>query len=112
VSFSTWVVVLYSTAYTAANPGMMAEFDVTSSSIVTLGLTTYLLGLAAGSVVVAPLSELYGRRLVYLVCVFIFVLLIIPCGMATSLAELIVVRFFGYVLLLLRLSIRRFTNII
>ncbi|KAK0649471.1 major facilitator superfamily domain-containing protein [Cercophora newfieldiana] len=95
VSFSTWVVVLYSTAYTAATPGMMAEYNVTSTSIVTLGLTTYLLGLAAGSVVVAPLSELYGRRTVYLVCVFIFVLLIIPCGLATSLAELIIVRFFG-----------------
>jgi len=95
VSYNTWVVVLYSTAYTAATPGIMAEFNVDSSSIVTLGLTTYLLGLAIGSVVVAPMSELYGRRPVYIGCLFVFVLLMIPCGLATSLAELIIVRFFG-----------------
>ncbi|KAK3376670.1 polyamine transporter 3 [Lasiosphaeria ovina] len=95
VSFSTWVVVLYSTSYTATIPGVMGEFHVDSQPVATLGLTTYLLGLAAGTVVVAPMSELYGRRPVYLICLFIFTLLIIPCGLATSLSEIIVVRFFG-----------------
>jgi MFS family permease len=41
---------------------------------------------------------LYGRRVVYLVCLGVFVLLIIPCALAGSLEELIVVRFIGYVL--------------
>ncbi|KAK3385056.1 major facilitator superfamily domain-containing protein [Podospora didyma] len=94
VSFSTWVVVLYSTSYTATLPGMMDEYD-SGITVATLGLTTYLLGLAAGTVIVAPMSELYGRRPVYIVCLFIFTLLTIPCGLATSMAELIVVRFFG-----------------
>ncbi|KAL2163433.1 hypothetical protein VTH06DRAFT_5490 [Thermothelomyces fergusii] len=97
VSYATWVVVLYSTSYTAAIPGVMAEFGLSSRPVATLGLTTYLLGLAAGSVVVAPMSELYGRRVVYLVCLGIFTLLIIPCGLATGLAELVVVRFIGAV---------------
>jgi hypothetical protein len=35
---------------------------------------------------------------VYLVCLGVFVLLIIPCALAGSLEELIVVRFIGYVL--------------
>ncbi|KAK0725354.1 major facilitator superfamily transporter [Lasiosphaeris hirsuta] len=96
VSYATWTVVLYSTSYTAAIPGVMGEFyDVSNSSIVTLGLTTYLMGLATGSVIVAPMSELYGRRPVYILCMAIFTLLIIPCGLATSLTEIIVVRFFG-----------------
>jgi len=98
VSYATWVVVLYSTSYTATIPGIMDEFGVSSRPLATLGLTTYLLGLAAGSVVVAPMSELYGRRVVYLVCLGVFVVLIIPCGLADGLAELIVVRFIGYVL--------------
>lgn len=95
VSYATWIVVLYSTSYTAAIPGVMEEYDVSNSSIATLGLTTYLMGLAVGSVIVAPMSELYGRRPVYILCLVIFVLLIIPCGLATSLTEIIVVRFFG-----------------
>lgn len=95
VSYSTWVVVLYSTSYTATIPGVMEEYDVSSTPVATLGLTTYLLGLAMGSVVVAPLSELYGRRMVYIVCIIIFTVLIAPCGVATSLAQIIVVRFFG-----------------
>jgi len=95
VSFSTWVVVLYSTSYTASIPGLMLEFDVANESIVTLGVTTYLLGLAVGSLVVAPMSELYGRRPVYLICLVCFTLLVLPTALATSLAEILVVRFFG-----------------
>lgn len=95
VSYSTWVVILYSTSYTATLSGLMAEFDEPSETIVTLGVTTYLLGLAAGSLIVAPMSELFGRRPVYLLCLSVSTLLIIPCALASSLAEIIVVRFFG-----------------
>ena len=95
VSFSCWVVVLYSTSYTAAVPGLMEEYHISDQTVVTLGLTTYLLGLAAGTLIVAPMSELYGRRPVYLVCMCLFVLLILPTCLATSLAEILVVRFFG-----------------
>ncbi|KLU84756.1 hypothetical protein MAPG_03792 [Magnaporthiopsis poae ATCC 64411] len=95
VSFSTWVVVLYSTSYTAAISLLMAEFDVQSTTIATLGVTSYLMGLAVGSIVMAPLSELYGRRPLYICCMSIFTLLVIPTGVATSLWGIIVVRFFG-----------------
>lgn len=94
VSYSTWVVVLYSTCYTASIPGLVEEFG-SATTTSTLGLTTYLLGFAVGSLIVAPLSELYGRQMVYLVCLSIWALLILPCALATSLTEIIVVRFFG-----------------
>lgn len=97
VSFSTWVVVLYSTSYTAAIPGMIKEFDVASEPVVTLGVTTYLLGLAVGSLVVAPMSELYGRKPVYLICLALFSVMIVPCAVAKSLTEIIVFRFLGCV---------------
>ncbi|KAI5922974.1 major facilitator superfamily transporter [Camillea tinctor] len=95
ISFTSWVVVFYSTSYTASIPGLMEEFDVTSRPVATLGLTTYLMGLAVGSLSVAPASELFGRRPVYIVCMVCFTLLIIPCCVATSLQSIIVVRFFG-----------------
>lgn len=94
VSFSTWVIVLYSTSYTASIPGLVEEFG-SSTVIATLGVTTYLLGLAAGSLILAPMSELYGRQYVYVTCFIISAILIIPCGLAKSLTTMIVVRFFG-----------------
>lgn len=97
VSYSTWVVVLYSTSYTATLSGLLAEFGGTDPTVATLGVTTYLLGLACGSLVVAPMSELFGRRPVYLVCLSVSALLVLPCALATSLGEIIAVRFFGAV---------------
>ncbi|GJC91626.1 major facilitator superfamily transporter [Colletotrichum higginsianum] len=94
VSLSTWIIVLYSTSYTASIPGLIEEYHSTQV-IATLGVTTYLLGLAAGSLIVAPMSELYGRQYVYLGCFTVSSLLIIPCALAKSLTTLIVVRFFG-----------------
>ncbi|RDW84953.1 putative benomyl resistance protein-1 [Coleophoma cylindrospora] len=95
VSFATWTVVLYSTSYTSSMPGMMEEFGVTSEPVATLGVTMYLTGLAAGSLILAPLSEIYGRRPIYIGSLLIFCLLVLPCALATSLAEILVVRFFG-----------------
>ena len=97
VSWSTWVVVVYSTSYTTGLSEMMRDFNITSEPLVTLGVTTYLIGLAVGSVILAPLSEMYGRRPVYMVSMFMFLVLIIPCGIGTSLVEVLVVRFFGAV---------------
>lgn len=97
ISWSTWVVVVYSTSYTTGLSEMMNDFDISSEPLVTLGITTYLLGLAVGSVILAPLSEMYGRKPVYIVCMFVFVVLIIPCGIGSTLTEILVVRFFGAV---------------
>lgn len=45
LSFSTLVVVYYSTSYTAGISQMMEEFDVRSQAVATLGITTYLIGM-------------------------------------------------------------------
>lgn len=96
VSYSTWVATVYSTSYTSSAPGLTAEFGV-STTVVTLGMTSYLLGLATGTFVVAPLSELYGRRVLYISGLTIWAILIVPCGVAQSLATIIACRYFGYV---------------
>ena len=93
ISFTCWIVVLFSTTYTASIEGIAEDFG-TSSTIATLGLTTYLLGLAAGSVVLAPLSELYGRRPVYLGALSCWALLVIPSGLASNIINILVTRFF------------------
>lgn len=95
LGFSTLTTIFYSTGYTSGLAGMMDEFHETSEPIATLGVTTYLTGLACGSLILAPLSEIYGRRPVYIGGMLGFILLILPCALATSLPEIIVVRFFG-----------------
>ncbi|KAF7597521.1 hypothetical protein BBP40_003768 [Aspergillus hancockii] len=94
LSWNTLVIVLYSTSYTSGVADIAAEFG-TSSTVVMLGLTMYLIGLAVGSMFMAPLSEVYGRKPVSVGCLFIFMILIIPCALAKSVVTLIVVRFIG-----------------
>jgi MFS family permease len=62
----------------------MAEEFAQSGTIVTLGLTFYLFGLAIGSMFMAPLSEVYGRKPVCVICLAVFTVLIIPCALAKS----------------------------
>jgi len=73
----------------------METFNIQSKTLLVLGITTYLSGLALGSVIVAPLSEVFGRRPVYLVFVFLFIVLVIPSAMAQNLPTILVSRFFG-----------------
>ncbi|EME46603.1 hypothetical protein DOTSEDRAFT_70575 [Dothistroma septosporum NZE10] len=93
-SYATTCTVLYSTSYTSAIPGMREEFG-TNETVGILGVTTYLLGMATGSVVLAPLSEMYGRRPIYLIVMALFVVFVIPCAVAKNMATILVARFLG-----------------
>jgi multidrug resistance protein len=95
ISYSTLTVVMYSTSYTSAIPGIMSTFGIDSKTIPVLGITTYMIGLALGSVVLAPLSEMYGRRPIYLIAMAMFCLLTIPCALAPNLEAILITRFFG-----------------
>lgn len=58
-------------------------------------MTFYLLGLAFGVLFMAPLSETYGRKPVFVISMIFFTLFTIPAAKATSITEIIVVRFLG-----------------
>ena len=60
-----------------------------------LGLTTYLLGLAIGCVVIAPMSEMYGRRPIYILTSTLFTLLILPVALAPNYAAVLASRVFN-----------------
>ena len=86
-----------STAYISGAAGMMAEFGIERRTTVILGMTTYLLGLACGPLLLAPLSELYGRRPVYIVSLALYFVFVIPACVATNFATILVSRFFACV---------------
>lgn len=54
-----------SALYTSTYEQMEQEFNI-SRELATVGLTTYVCGLALGPMFLAPLSEFYGRRIIYL----------------------------------------------
>lgn len=55
-------------------------------------VSVYLLGYAFGPMILAPLSELYGRIIVYHVCNVLYFLMTIACALAPNLPALIVFR--------------------
>lgn len=94
MSYATTAVVLFSTSYTSAIPGMQKSFGISNSEGI-LGVTTYLIGMAVGSVILAPLSEMYGRRPIYVAALGGFVVFVIPCAVAKNIETILVARFFG-----------------
>ncbi|KAH7075919.1 major facilitator superfamily domain-containing protein [Paraphoma chrysanthemicola] len=65
--------------------------------VATLGLSGYVLGLAFGPMTLAPLSEYFGRRPVYIVSYGIFLLLLLSTTYVQSLVPFLIIRLFsGY----------------
>lgn len=94
MSLGATVVSLSSTLYTSGIPGLQEEFGISKLEAL-VGVTTYLLGMALGSVLFAPLSELVGRRPVYIISMTIFLLLLLPSALARNIETVLVTRFFG-----------------
>ncbi|KAF2110798.1 major facilitator superfamily domain-containing protein [Lophiotrema nucula] len=80
--------------YTPATADIMHRFDVSRTTAL-LGLTVYVLGLAAGPVLSAPLSERHGRKIVYLISSPVFMLFTLGAGLSKSFASLVVCRWFA-----------------
>ncbi|KUL88762.1 hypothetical protein ZTR_03564 [Talaromyces verruculosus] len=83
-----------SSVYTMIYGQVTEEFHC-SKEVATLGLTTFIFGLGVGPMFLAPLSEFYGRRIIYITSFTFYVIWMIPCAVAQNIQTLIVVRFFG-----------------
>lgn len=73
----------------------MKTFHSTNETLGAFVTSVYLLGYVFGPLVFAPMSEIYGRSIVYNVCNFIFLIFSIACALANSLSALIIFRFFA-----------------
>lgn len=71
---------------------MNAEFG-SSRIVATLGLSTFVLGIAFGPMW-SPLSEFFGRRPIYLVSFALFVIWLIPSAVAQNIETMLIARFF------------------
>ena len=70
--------------------------DLNSTPNAVIGATTgFVVFLGVGPLILAPLSETYGRRKLYLVCFTTFAVLQIPTALSPNVATLITVRTFS-----------------
>jgi multidrug resistance protein len=68
------------------------QFNV-SSEVATLTCSLMVLGFAVGPLLWSPLSEQIGRRPVYFISLFLYVIFNIPCALAPNIGALLVCRF-------------------
>lgn len=74
---------------------VMKDFKTTNLELMSFVVSVYLLGYCFGPLVIAPISELYGRMIVYNACNILYVVFTIACAVAPNLASLIVFRLFA-----------------
>ncbi|KAI4121791.1 MAG: hypothetical protein LQ347_006734 [Umbilicaria vellea] len=83
-----------SSVYTPGYPEVARQFHVGTTAAL-LPLSLYVLGLAFGPILAAPISETFGRRVVYLSTLPIAALFTLGAACSQSFAALLVCRFFA-----------------
>jgi multidrug resistance protein len=84
---------LASSMFAPAVPQLMAGFGSTNAELAAFVVSVYVLGFATGPLVIAPLSELYGRLYVYHITNILFIIFSVACAVSPSLSVLIGFRF-------------------
>lgn len=70
----------------------MGEYFSTSSSMIQLGLTTSMIGLAVGQIFFGPLSDRYGRRMPLLSGMWLFIVSTLLCLFSQTIEQFVAFR--------------------
>ncbi|KAK7408446.1 hypothetical protein QQX98_009373 [Neonectria punicea] len=93
LSFITFLTPLASSMMAPGVPDIMADFNTTNDEVATFMVSVFVLGFAFGPLLMAPMSELYGRTPVYHVSNSLFVVFSIGCALSQNPAMLMAFRF-------------------
>ena len=93
LSLMTFITPLASSMFAPGVPQVLADFHSSNMLLSSFVVSVYVLGYAVGPLVIAPLSELYGRVPLYHVTNGSFVVLTVACALSTNLNMLIGFRF-------------------
>ncbi|KAJ5344946.1 hypothetical protein N7541_007442 [Penicillium brevicompactum] len=94
VSLGSLCVTCTSSMYTTTYGQLMQEFNC-SQEVATLGLSLFIWGLGIGPLFLSPLSEFYGRRIIYIVSFSLFLVWLVPCAVAKNTQTMLIARFFN-----------------
>lgn len=84
--------VAFNSAIVTADIGDVAEAFNVSEEVALLPITLFVIGFGVGPLVFAPISELLGRKIVYVSTLAFAVVFIIPCAVAPNIGTLLVCR--------------------
>ncbi|PBK67153.1 MFS general substrate transporter [Armillaria solidipes] len=73
--------------------GIEEEFQV-GEVVTALSVSLMVCGFGLGPLVISPLSELYGRRPLWVIPTFLYLIFNIPCALAKNIQTLLICRFF------------------
>ena len=94
LSCATTILASYSAgAYTVASDQLRHKWNLSPVAFST-GITTWAVGFASSPMFLAPLSEINGRRPVFIGSGLIFVVALLGCAVTDSFAGMLVARFF------------------
>ncbi|KAL4813787.1 major facilitator superfamily domain-containing protein [Aspergillus spinulosporus] len=92
VSAVTFISPLASSIFSPALEDLALDMRITNETLLSFTVSIYLLGYTFGPMLLAPLSEIYGRRIVLSCANWFFVVWQIGCALAPNLASLIIFR--------------------
>lgn len=84
-----------STISASAVSQVSTRFGETNETILTFVTTIYLLGYTFGPIVIAPLSEIYGRAIMYKIFIWVFLIFNVACAVPPNVGALVVFRLFA-----------------
>lgn len=93
-ALATLAVAFVSTAYSGGLTEILMDFGV-STEVVILGISLFVLGFAIGPLVWAPLSELYGRQIIFFISYAGLTAFNAGAAGAPTMASLAILRFFA-----------------
>jgi len=94
VALATLAVAFVSSAYSGGADQVIAEFGC-SREVFTLGISLFVLGFAVGPLLWAPLSELFGRRILFIGTYFGLTAFNAGAAGSQNIETLIILRFFA-----------------
>jgi multidrug resistance protein len=89
----TLITPLASSFFAPGVPQVLRAFHETSNTMATFVVSVYILGFAIGPLIIAPMSELYGRMPLYNISNALFVVFNIACALSNSMGMLVAFRF-------------------
>ncbi|KAH1712297.1 hypothetical protein KXX60_006457 [Aspergillus fumigatus] len=93
MSSITFLSPLASSMFAPAASYVAVDLGVTNETLLSFSVTIFLLGYTFGPLILAPLSEIYGRRIVLSFANWFFVVWLVGCALAPNIESLIVFRF-------------------
>ena len=99
--YTTWLscAITVATAYTAGSyataSGQLVDYWGVSPTAINVGITTFTTGFATAPMVLAPFSELNGRKPVFIVTGILFVICQLCCAVTRSYGGMLAARFFA-----------------